>query len=224
MAHVQSYCTAHVSLLFCDVVDVVAVITAKGKAKAGWVVYVCASKTSPYLEPLLHLSTVVTNWTIPTVAVWVIISVAQRFIDFYFQFKASYCLLFTLCFLLYSAGWKPIAFMIAHCLIVYGVCAIFKSTILLWVCCFGISLSLQIHAAKIWQVSNGQWKSTSFPGLSPREKPWERGWVKIDWEYGPARETVRNPRVIHTYTYMCSFFFIWKLIFFLRLAIPPSRT
>ena len=67
MAHAQSYFTAHVSLLFCDVVDVVA-ITAKGKAKAGWVVYVCASKTS-HLEPLLDLSTVVTNWTIPTVAV-----------------------------------------------------------------------------------------------------------------------------------------------------------
>lgn len=166
MAHVQSYCTAHVSLLFCDVVDVVAVITAKGKAKAGWVVYVCASKTS-HLEPLLHLSTVVTNWTIPTVAVWVIISIAQRFIDFYFQFKASYCFLFTLSFLLYSSGWKPIAFMIAHCLIVYGVCAIFRSIIVLWVCCFGISLSLQIHVAKIWQVSNGPRKSTSFLGLFP---------------------------------------------------------
>lgn len=68
------------------------------------------------------------------------------------QFKAGYCLLFTLSFMVFSTGWKPVAFLTGHCLIVYGVCAIFKSIVVLWVCCLAFSISLQFDATKFWQM------------------------------------------------------------------------
>lgn len=74
------------------------------------------------------------------------------FSRFFPQFKAIYCLMFTLSFLLYATGWKAVVFMIAYCLIVYGFCAIFKSVIVLWTCCVVLSLSLQINVTRIWQI------------------------------------------------------------------------
>ncbi|XP_078350071.1 protein-cysteine N-palmitoyltransferase HHAT-like [Oculina patagonica] len=68
------------------------------------------------------------------------------------QKKPSYCLMFTLCFLLYSLGFLPVLFMVGHCLLVYTCCFIFKSIPALWICTLGIVLSLQTNAAKIWQL------------------------------------------------------------------------
>ena len=42
--------------------------------------------------------------------------------------------------------------MLGHCLLVYTCCSIFKSITAAWVCNLAILLSLQIDAAKIWQV------------------------------------------------------------------------
>ena len=42
--------------------------------------------------------------------------------------------------------------MLGHCLLVYMCCSIFKSITAVWVCNLGILLSLQINAAKVWQV------------------------------------------------------------------------
>lgn len=69
-----------------------------------------------------------------------------------FQHKPSYCLMFSLSFLLYFTGLKPVLFMLGHCLLVYMCCFIFKSITAVWICNLGILLSLQIDAAKIWQV------------------------------------------------------------------------
>ena len=71
--------------------------------------------------------------------------------------------MFTLSFLLYSTGVKPVLLMVAHCLLVYACCFIFKSIIAVWICCLGIVLSLQINAAKIWQVRHWlQWSVERF--------------------------------------------------------------
>ena len=91
-----------------------------------------------------------------SVSKWLRYKYGSVTIDFSFQFKATYCLLFTLSFLLYFAGWKSVAFMVGHSLIVYAVCAIFKSVITLWICCISISFSLQIKASRVWQVSNNE--------------------------------------------------------------------
>ncbi|XP_020603569.1 protein-cysteine N-palmitoyltransferase HHAT-like [Orbicella faveolata] len=80
------------------------------------------------------------------------------FSRFLSQHKASYCLLFSLSFLLYFTGLKPVMFMLGHCLLVYMCCSILKSITAVWVCNLGILLSLQINAAKIWQL---QFLSTS---------------------------------------------------------------
>ena len=69
-----------------------------------------------------------------------------------FQHKAIYCLIVSLSFLLYFTGLKPVLFMLGHCLLVYTCCSIFKSITAAWVCNLGILLSLQINAAKVWQV------------------------------------------------------------------------
>ena len=42
--------------------------------------------------------------------------------------------------------------MLGHCLLVYTCCSVFKSIIAAWTCNLGILLSLQIDAAKNWQV------------------------------------------------------------------------
>lgn len=70
------------------------------------------------------------------------------------QFKPLYCLVFTLSFLLYITGIKPVLFMVGHCLLVYVCCLVFKSVIALWICSLGIVLSLQISAARIWQIDS----------------------------------------------------------------------
>ncbi|KAJ7365380.1 hypothetical protein OS493_005487 [Desmophyllum pertusum] len=58
------------------------------------------------------------------------------------RFKASYCLMFTLSFLLYSTGVKPVLLMAAHCLLVYCVLFHFQVDHCVWICCLGIVLSL----------------------------------------------------------------------------------
>ena len=60
--------------------------------------------------------------------------------------------MFSLSFLLCFTGLKPVLFMLGHCLLVYTCCSIFKSITVAWVCNLAILLSLQIDAAKIWQV------------------------------------------------------------------------
>lgn len=74
------------------------------------------------------------------------------FSRFLSQHKASYCLMFTLSFLLCFTGFKPVLFMLGHCLLVYTCCSIFKSIAAAWVCNLAILLSLQIDAAKFWQL------------------------------------------------------------------------
>lgn len=80
---------------------------------------------------------------------------------FFFQFKSIFCLLFTLIFCVFFMGWKPLAFVLGHCFIVFGVCFVFKSVIMLWICCIGISISLQIVTVRAWQVryNDHSWSS-----------------------------------------------------------------
>lgn len=68
------------------------------------------------------------------------------------EFKGIYCLLFSLTFCVFSVGWKSLIFLLSHCCLVFGVCVIFKSVVMLWICCIGISFSLQINTIKEWQV------------------------------------------------------------------------
>lgn len=68
------------------------------------------------------------------------------------KFKSIFCLLFSLVFCVFVMGWKPLAFLLGHCFIVFGVCLVFKSVIMLWICCIGISISLQVDTVRDWQM------------------------------------------------------------------------
>ena len=68
------------------------------------------------------------------------------------QYKAHYCLGFTLLFLVTFLGVRPVVFMISHCLAVY-LCAMTQSALLVWMGSLLILASLQLdYEFRAWQV------------------------------------------------------------------------